>query len=171
MEMAVPANGSASAENAFAMSLKNGYHQLINSISVEITNNQVVNLTNLSNLDINYRLLSSMCGEDLINIGPSIGMSKDSGESIAYSVAASVNGLGEYNNNIADCAFASSGYWNGSSNAVNKGRIQRMNNTSFDPLLQPYTNTTGTNCYQAGKNYCQYATTGVKYFILCYTTA
>ena len=42
------------AQNLFALSLKNGYHQLINSMSVEITNAQVISLTNMSNLDINF---------------------------------------------------------------------------------------------------------------------
>ena len=55
-------------ENSFTASLKNGYHQLINSMSVEITNCQVVNLTNLSNLDINYRLLSTCSREDELNL-------------------------------------------------------------------------------------------------------
>ena len=64
MNLNVAARGitAANAENVFAMSLKNGYHHLINSLSVEITNNQVVNLTNLSNLDIHYRLVSTMSG-------------------------------------------------------------------------------------------------------------
>ena len=39
-------------ENVFAASLKNGYHQLINSLSLEITNNSVINLTNFTNLKI-----------------------------------------------------------------------------------------------------------------------
>ena len=43
---------TTSAENAFMTSLKNGYHNLINSMSLEITNCQVVNLTNFSNIDI-----------------------------------------------------------------------------------------------------------------------
>ena len=47
---------TASVENVFAASLKNGYHQLINSLSVEINNNSVVNLTAFSNLKINYDL-------------------------------------------------------------------------------------------------------------------
>ena len=94
MEMVTTGAMTNNSENAFAMSLKNGYHQLINSLSVEITNNQVVNLTNLSNLDINYRLLSSMSGEDLINIGQSIGMNKDTGESIYYNGVGNTSGLG-----------------------------------------------------------------------------
>jgi len=53
-----------SQANAFALSLKNGYHQLINSLSCEITNNQVVQLTNYSNLNINYKLLTTCSVDD-----------------------------------------------------------------------------------------------------------
>jgi len=53
--------GTASVENAFAASLKNHVLQLVNSISVEITNNSVVNLSNYSNLFIclNFELKSN----------------------------------------------------------------------------------------------------------------
>ena len=64
MNLNVTASTASSAENAFAASLKNGFHQLINSMSVEVTNAQVVNLTNLSNLDIHYR---PKCRDFLLN--------------------------------------------------------------------------------------------------------
>ena len=104
-----------------------------------------------------------MSGEDLINIGPSIGMAKDSGESIYYNGVGNTSGLGEYNNNITDAVFTTAGGWN-VSNSVNKGRIQRMNNTSFDPAVQSYTSV--QSCNSAGKNYCVYTGTSVRYFIL-----
>ena len=91
---------AAAPENAFIASLKNGYHQLINSMSVEITNAQVVNLTNLSNLDIHYRLLSTASREDELNFLPSINFHKDTAESIQYYDTSGVNGLGETNNVI-----------------------------------------------------------------------
>ena len=64
LNVALTTTGGASVENAFIASLKNGYHQLINSLSVEIANMQVVNLTNTSHLDINYRLLTTSSLED-----------------------------------------------------------------------------------------------------------
>ena len=69
------ANG---VENIFAESLKNGYHQLVNSLSVEITNNKVVNVTNYSNMNINYKILSTCSWEDEVNFLPSINFYKDS---------------------------------------------------------------------------------------------
>ena len=72
----------ATAENNFCASLKNSVFQLISSMSVELTNNSIVNLTNFSNLDINYRLLNRISSEEMENLAPSILFSKDSAESI-----------------------------------------------------------------------------------------
>ena len=69
-------------ENVFAASLKNGYHQLINSMSVEIANCQVVNLTNMSKLDIHYRLLTTSSIEDERNFLPSINFAKVTAKSV-----------------------------------------------------------------------------------------
>ena len=151
-------------ENVFAMSLKNGYHQLINSLSVEITNNQVVNLTNLSNLDIHYRLVSTMSGEDVANMGPSIGFAKDNAESITYSAAETVAGIGEINNNIKDAVFTPTGGWKVGRQLVNQGRIQRMNNTSFDPSVSVFSN--ANSCGVAGKNYATQSATNINYYII-----
>ena len=49
---------TANTENAFAASLKNHVYHLIHSMSLQITNNDVVNLTSFSNLDINYKILN-----------------------------------------------------------------------------------------------------------------
>ena len=97
MNLNLTGSTAVSAENAFAASLKNGFHQLINSMSVEIANCQVVNLTNMSNLDIHYRLLTTSSLEDERNFLPSINFAKDTAESINYFEAASATGLGECN--------------------------------------------------------------------------
>jgi hypothetical protein len=81
-------------ENVFACSLKNGFHQLINSMSVEVTNCQVCNLTSFSNLDINYRLLSTCSLEDERNFLPSINFHKNTAESIYYTDVSGTTGLG-----------------------------------------------------------------------------
>ena len=77
-------------------------------MSVEITNAQVVNLTNLSNLDIHYRLLTSCSREDELNFLPSINFHKDTAESISYVVTSNNVGFGECNNVIAQSLFAAS---------------------------------------------------------------
>jgi len=100
---------AASAENNFAASLKNSVFQLINSMSVEHTNNQIVNLTSFSNLDINYKILNRLSQDEVENLAPSILFSKDSAESITHTNAASAQGLGESNNTIAQTLFSPTG--------------------------------------------------------------
>ena len=74
MELKASAGAFATAnvENAFAMSLKNHVFQLLHSMSLEIGNNSVVNLTNFANIDINYKILNSFSQDDVNNLGPSI---------------------------------------------------------------------------------------------------
>ena len=92
---------TANVENAFAMSLKNHVFQLLHSMSLEIGNNSVVNLTNFANIDINYKILNSFSHDDVKNLGPSIlfgGL--DTPESVNYQGADDPAGLGECNNII-----------------------------------------------------------------------
>jgi len=114
-------------------SLKNGYHQLINSMSVEITNCQVVSTTNYTNLDINYKLLTTCSREDELNFLPSINFHKDTAESINYLGAADTIAVGEYNNVIKPSLWTSDTGWGKTGWNSNAGRLQRMMNTSFDP--------------------------------------
>ena len=148
-----------SNENAFASSLKNGFHQLINSMSVEITNAQVVNLTNLSNLDIHYRLLSTCSREDELNFLPSINFSKDTAESITYFDVSGGTGLGETNNVIKQSLFESTTGFGSSGLNSNLGRLQRQINTSFDPANGVNGSaktqlTTEAVCKTVSNNYC-----------------
>ena len=74
-------------------------------LSVELGNNQVVNITNFSNLDINYQLLSSMSSDTLNNFAPSLGFNPDTYTSIRHAPAASIYGVGECNNVIDEALF------------------------------------------------------------------
>jgi hypothetical protein len=129
---------TATFENDFAMSLKNGYHQLINSIQVNITNNDVVQVQNYSNLAINYELLTSLSNEDQTNFGSTFGFyGKDTAESITYETPAATSanyvGCGECNNKIAQSSFTPKKGW-GYFISENVGRRNRMiYDTSFDP--------------------------------------
>ena len=101
---------TANVENAFAMSLKNHVFQLLHSMSLEIGNNSVVNLTNFANIDINYKILNSSSHDDVRNLGPSIlfgGL--DTPESMNYQGADDPTGLGECNNTIKETTFTSMG--------------------------------------------------------------
>ena len=52
---AVEGRFADSAENAFAVSLKNGYTSLISSLQVECTNNSVTSVMQYSNVMMNHR--------------------------------------------------------------------------------------------------------------------
>jgi hypothetical protein len=159
---------TATRENTFAHSLKNGFHHLISSLSVEITNNQVVNLTNLSNLDINFKLLTTSSLEDARALESTMGFVKDSAESITYvgSAADNMYGVGECNNNIADALFAPANGWGASSLAVNKGRQQRMVNTSFDSAGSAGNFTDTNKCTAVGKTYTSQNTTDILTYVI-----
>ena len=169
LQMAVGTGTCAdAAENAFCLSLKNGYHQLINSISVELGNNQIVNITNFSNLDINYQLLSSMSGDTLQNFGSSIDFFPDTYTSIRHAPAQSAFGVGECNNVIDETVFNSDSGYGGTRMAVNEGRYHRMLDTSFDSttanILYKSIDTARLN--NVAKNYVVRAADLINYHIL-----
>ena len=163
-----------SAENAFLASLKNGYHQLINSMSVEVTNCQVVNLTNFSNLDIHYRLVSGASREDELNFLPSIGFSKDNSESIIYRDISGATGCGECNNVVQQSLFTAANGWGQTGWTQNAGRLSRQLNTSFDPVNGSNGSLAASNqlCNEnvmktIGKNYVSFdGNTDVNHYIL-----
>ena len=96
---------NVAGENNFAASLKNGYHQLIHSMNVELGNNSVFSTSSYLNMAINFLLLMSMSREDELNFGTTIGFSKDEALSMRYLGAANATGLGEVNNIITKVAF------------------------------------------------------------------
>jgi hypothetical protein len=155
---------TANAENNFCASFKNSVFQLISSMSVELTNNAIVNLSQYSNLDINYRLLNRISSEEMENLAPSILFSKDSAESIAYTSSASAQGIGECNNTIVQTVFSPTGDWGTTSYLQNKGRAERMKYTSFD-ATQRANFMTNQLAGTVGKNYNTVTTTNNTFYI------
>jgi hypothetical protein len=82
----------------YAVGLKNGFHQIINSINVEYNNTSVVQVSNLTNMYISYKLNTTLGLNDVLTIGPQIGFSPDSYLSWSYQSAASLRGVGSTNN-------------------------------------------------------------------------
>ena len=128
---------STLTENNFAASLKNGYHQLINSLSVSLCNNEVITIQNFQNLLINYKILTSFSETDVTNYGSTLGFGKDNAltSQMLSSVGGSVYGQGVCNNVIGNKA-GSRGNLNtidlayGYNLKQNTGRLQRMLSTS-----------------------------------------
>ena len=158
---------TANVENAFAMSLKNHVFQLLHSMSLEIGNNSVVNLTNFANIDINYKILNSFSHDDVKNFGPSIlfgGL--DTPESVNYQGADDPAGLGECNNTIKETTFTSAGGYGTTSMTQNKGRLERMKYTSFNPAATEIANfKSAQQCNVSGKNYCTISTSAITYYV------
>lgn len=139
-------------ENVFAASLKNGYHQLIHSMNVELGNNSVVATSTYSNMAINYQLLTSMSREDEMNLGTTIGFNKDEALSMRYLGAVNPTGLGEVNNVITKVAFNPTDGYGASGYLQNQGRLNRMiNSTSYDVAMESTENV--AQVIASGKNY------------------
>lgn len=74
----------------FAVGLKNGFHHLIHSVSVEYNNTNVVQLTPYTNFEVSYKMMTSFSKDDVKKIGPTIGFYPDSSTSYDY-VATNAN--------------------------------------------------------------------------------
>jgi hypothetical protein len=82
----------------YAIGLKSGFHQIINSINIEYNNTSVVQVSNLTNMFISYQLNTKLSVNDLITIGTHIGFNPDGYLSWSYQTAASARGVGSTNN-------------------------------------------------------------------------
>jgi hypothetical protein len=143
---------SDSVENAFACSLKNGFSNLVHSMEIQASNNAVVSTMSYSGMMINYKLLTGMSQDDTVNLAPTLHFTKDDALGTTYESAPSAKGLGECNNRIKPSDFnPTAGYAKSGFGGSNKGRLDRMVNTSYDPTQ---TGESVANLNQTGKNYC-----------------
>jgi len=124
--------GTAINSNAFALSLKNGYHQLINSMTCQISNGDFITQSSHSNMKINYDITTSFSKETETSFGFS---GIDDWKSFEYAPTgtATTKGLGEINNSLVPSAFVSTGGYL-ATGVSNQTRLKRMlDNTSYDP--------------------------------------
>lgn len=146
------------AENVYALSMKN-MPSLFHSLQVNLSNCECVQNASFSNLDINYRLLTSSDLDAEKTLLPSMLFVKDSVDGYdIQSLAGNVGTPIESNNAIAGRVFTpSDGYGTGTFDQ-NTGRLERMKSTSFSPpqFLTVAQAADGTPTYagQIGKNYC-----------------
>jgi len=167
----------AAVQNAFAASLKNGYHHLLNSMQVQISNNDCVQTQNYNNLKVNYELLESLTNDDIQNFGKVFSFyGVEDWKSFSYQPAASQFGLGECNNSIVPSSNTTNwspvnGYLSYNNGCTT--RRQRMEeSTSFDPSnttnasILNYTSSNYLNT--VGKNYVSQSnnSTTVVYYIM-----
>ena len=114
--------------NGFMVGLKNGYHQLIDSIQGDYNNKNVVQLQPFTNFFVSYKLMSTFSADDLRKYGPSIGFWPDGPASMSFSAGASANGDGT-SNNVAN-PVASINY-NTQLETYNLGFLKRLQSTSY----------------------------------------
>jgi hypothetical protein len=158
---------TAAGVNAYTAGLKNGYYQIIDSMQVDLNNQNIVQLQNNLNMLVNYKVLTSFSQDDLDKLGPSIGVGPDTAESYTFSATTSVNGDGYCNNrNIREAeiqeydirSYNNAGLYNRQKYTT---AISPIAANQTDALPTTSNGTTGESIYRAeGANYMT-ADTGV----------
>ena len=123
------------SNNAFMSGLKNGFHQLIDSIQVDYNGTNVVQLTPYTNFYVSYKCMTTFAQDDVFKFGSSINFSPDTCSSFVYSAAASATGNGVANNTMRP-QFLANFSTNGlgfSGEQYNVGFLTRLRNTCYDP--------------------------------------
>lgn len=158
---------STEQANAFCMSLKNGNHQLIHSMAVQLSTTTVLNHQAFSNIPITYKLLTELSAQEMEQCGANYGFYLDSAESLRYDTTGAVQG--EQNNCLIGGAveggvtvLATTGV---SSFPANVGRMKRMmQNSAYnvtDAQVARYLPQSALDNCQ--KSSCVIATTGITY--------
>lgn len=91
---------AAASVSPFLLGLKNGYHQLIDSISVDLNGTNVCQLTPYSNFFVSYKMMTSWSADDVAKYGASCNFFPDDVNSAVYVVdgATGLSGNGVANN-------------------------------------------------------------------------
>lgn len=134
--------GADNLVNGFMVGLKNGHHQLIDSIQVDMGNTNVVQLQPYTNYHVSYRLNTELSPSDVKKYGDVIGFSLDDACSATWSAGASASGDGTSNNRLSQNNFTAANTlaavnWRTTldQGTVNNGYYERQKNKALD--LQP----------------------------------
>jgi len=127
-------------ESSLALGLKNGSWQVIQSMSVDLNNTNIIQLQSFINQYVTFKMLAQMSSDDLQKYGDSIGFQPDTGYGVRYNSDSGVNhpeGHGSINNLNAPTgteavnadtyatAFTDKGF--------NEGFRKRQATTGFNP--------------------------------------
>ena len=157
---AATANSFNGQSCPFGMALKNGFYQLVHSISVDINGKTLVSQQPYVNMYTQFKLMSTFSQEDLAKFGASIGFAPDTSTSYQYSAAASADGINTCNNRNnpswqSTAGGASTGTTASTGQAFNGGLLARQQNLamdlSADTLWRTYM--TSANAASVGKAY------------------
>lgn len=139
MQSNVSLTTATSACNGFLLGLKNGYHQIIDSIQLDFGNANVQQLQPYTNFYVSYKLNTELSQLDVQKYGDIIGFDLDNGTSSQYNAAASSQGSGTCNN-VVFPSYLGVGVDPAQipyrtvldSGNVNQGFLNRMKNNAMD---------------------------------------
>lgn len=86
--------------NNQTITIKDGYHHLIDSIAVEFNQKTVCQVQNFTNVHTHFKMLTSSSAEDLLKNRATTGFYGDIVNNLVYSPTATVNGAGFINNTL-----------------------------------------------------------------------
>lgn len=150
---------SGATPNGFMAGLKAGHWNLINYLSVDFQNTNIVQQTQFLNFFVQYKVLSTWSNDALTKYGSAVGLGAiDTASSFYYAAGANANGNGISNNKpfITTASFATN------LENSNTGLRERLYSTAYSPVsglnglpIQGSSTTWNTN---VGQNY--YTTSG-----------
>lgn len=142
LQASVTLTGADNLINGFMVGLKNGHHQLIDSIQVDMGNTNVVQLQPYTNYHVSYKLNTELSNSDVKKYGDVMGFSLDNACSATWSAGASSSGDGTSNNRLsqsnltaANTVAATNWRTTLDEGTVNSGFYERQKNKALD--LQP----------------------------------
>jgi len=133
MPLVVEATASAGLDDANShnmMGFKNGYWNMINSMSVEFNNQTIVQQTPFLNVFRSFKAHTSFSESDVINHGNEIGYALDTASSWSYTQADNLSGRGIFNNEYAPPTEGHALTTNWDLGSHNEGLRKRMENTN-----------------------------------------
>jgi len=120
--------------NPFSAGFKNGYYQLIDSLTVELNGTNIVQLCPYTNIWTNFKVLNTWSKDTLTKYGPSLGVWPDTTTSLGYSAAASASGLGVYNNRVYASIPVVATALTYTGPVANTGFLNRLYSTCYTPI-------------------------------------
>jgi len=133
MPLVVEATATAGLDDADAhnmMGFKNGYWNMINSMSVEFNNQTIVQQTPFLNVFRSFKAHTSFSESDVINHGNELGYALDTASSWGYSTTNNLSGRGIFNNEYAPPTSGHALTTNWDLGSHNEGLRKRMENTN-----------------------------------------
>jgi len=113
---------------AFFVALKKSYCDLYNGMSCKFNETNIISFSDLSNCEVDFKILSTFSQDDLVTKAKTINWSKNNIDSYTYQGASGLNGIGECSNTLS---VATENFTADLPVQQNKGLVERMKQTGF----------------------------------------